>query len=158
LVALWVERAGEPRRALPVIERWWSESPRSVEALGRAVGVHHASGPHAQAVAERRRQAELYPAHPEHPALLCAHAAAAIVQHLDDRAQAIELSLRSLELDPRRLDALELAARLSSEARDYARLAGAYETLIERTADPAVSLDLCVRLGKLCLRELSDPV
>ncbi len=158
LVALWVERAGEPRRALPVIERWLSESPQSVEALGRAVEVHHALGQHAQAVAERRRQAELYHAHPEHQALLYAHAAAAIVQHLDDRAQAIELSLRSLELDPRRLDALELAARLFSEERDYARLAGAYETLIERTADPAVSLDLCVRLGKLCLRELSDPV
>lgn len=82
--------------------------------------------------------------------------AALAAERLNRPADAIQLYLKTLEIDPTRADVLDALEKLAERSRDFATLASALERRVELEADAAGKLAALQKLGTVYADHVQD--
>lgn len=156
IALMWLNQAGDVKRAALALEAWLELAPDSVEALEHRVRVETQLGRHAAALEAMRRLADALTDQPEKRAGVLSDAARAAERHLPNKSDAVELARAALAADSSALEALEVAANVLGKRRRFSELAELYDSVLERTRDDTLQWDLSKRLGLIRRDELAD--
>ncbi len=154
LAQLWRQQ-GELRRAEEILRRALSDAPDAPELLAELAELQLELGRHRACVESLERLIELLPTTGAQ-AMAALQAARVTLEFLPDRAKALAFARRALELDPTRLDALELLAVELGGERKFRQLAEIYQAVAVATNDQELAFDLNKKLGLIYRDELSD--
>ncbi len=156
IAQLWFDEAHDSRRGAEVLDEALALRPDDTAALERYVWVQEELGRFAAAVATRRRLADAYDDDAASKARVLTAAAKAVLDHLPNKEDAIDLAKGALAADPSALEALELVASLLGKRKRWIDLAETYESVLERTPEPEVGFQLAKSLGMLYRDRLDD--
>jgi len=149
-----LDRAKEAAEAL---EHLVAElDPRSWEAHDRLRELYEraADWPRAVKIAERQLFLIEVPAERLRRAL---ELGALVRDHLRDEHRAIAAFERALEIDPRSLEAMRALAPLYESTRDWQRLIGLSERILEQTEDQDDRYALMQEIAEIAEQHLQDP-
>jgi tetratricopeptide (TPR) repeat protein len=161
--ARWQDDAGDPERARAALERARELRPDDLAVLGRLRALYEQAGMGAEALATRRRVAELTRDPRERARLFFE-----LGQHclFDLRREDLGLTLldKALESDPTMLEPLAVVARVLADRQEWSELEQAYRRMLDRVDHTAqgpvrseVTWELCRRLGFMFRDHLDDP-
>jgi tetratricopeptide (TPR) repeat protein len=150
----WLEQFSNVQNATEAYEALLTTAPGDEEAIAklRELYAKRRAWPALFALFERQAQARTGAAQIE----LLGEMAKIAAERLDKGADAIRLYRQILELDPRRLDVLDLLERQAERDKDYATVAWALERRLELADTDATRLAVLQKLGSVYADRLSD--
>lgn len=161
--ARWQDTAGDAERARAALSRARELRPDDLAVLGRLRPLYEQAGMDAEALAARRRVAELTRDPRERARLFFE-----LGQHylFDLRREEVGLPLldKALESDPTMLEPLAVVARVLADRQEWSELEQAYRRMLDRVdhtpegpVRAEVTWELCRRLGFMFRDHLDDP-
>lgn len=159
----WLAIAHDDGRAQRAYERARAEDPEDRDVLAKLVPIYDRARAFPEALATRRRIAELTP-EPSARAEAYADAAKFCLLEMKKEDLALELFDLALDTDPAQIDPLAVVARILADRQEWSELERAYGRMLDRApritveaVRAEVTYELCRRLGLLYRDHLEDP-
>lgn len=159
----WAGPGGDAARARAAYEKARGLRPDEVDLLGKLQRLYEAAGAIDEAIATRRRIAELTPDASARSALYFELAQHCLFEFKRED-EALEIFEQALEADPGSAEALEIVASLLSERQEWSELEQVYRRMLDRAERlprgelrRELAWDINRRLGLLFRDHLEDP-
>ncbi len=158
----WLEDVGDPLRAREALEQAAVLAPSNIECHRMLLEIATREGRVDDALAERRRVADLEQRPKERAAALYALARELVQKHRRED-EALDVLEAALEAEPSQVEPLALLSELLGERQEWSELEGAYRRMLDRLPRvedarlrAKVTHELNRRLGLLLADHLED--